>query len=122
MQRSRYVQIDDGLQNDIGECDFDRKPLAEKSIREILGLQTKAEVDRIVSDTTNARLAEQLKLMEHERQMQEMIHIKYMLQREVVDRRHRLLGVKLGFQAKLATLRNKARQFMTCEKLFSWVD
>lgn len=54
--------------------------------------------------------------------MQEMIHIKYMLEDEVAGRRRKMLMVKVGFQAKLATLRNKAKQFMTCEKLYGWIE
>lgn len=121
LQRSRYVQIDESVHANMDDI-IEAPPLSEKSTREILGLQTKVEIDRIVSGSATAHLAEQLKLMEHERKIQEMIHIKYMLQTEVINRRHRLLGVKVGFQAKLATLRNKAKQFNIVQKLLTWVD
>ena len=42
-------------------------------------------------------MKEHLQYMDHQRKMQEMIHIKYMLEDEVADRRKKMLLVKVGF-------------------------
>ena len=74
LQRSRYVQIDDGLQADLTHAVEEPKPRSERSIREILGLQTKAEVEAACSGT-NRGGSHEVKRMEHQRKLQEMIHI-----------------------------------------------